>query len=408
MPSPTLNWLKQLGTEEDDIAYGIATDASGHVFICGFTAGELEKGQQKGRYDAFLAKYDTEGTQLWVRQLGTSEDDIAYGIDTDISGNVFISGITVGELEPGQSHGGEGSSDSDAFLAKYDADGNQLWLRQIGTAEDDYANAIASDVEGNVFICGFTYSDLEPGQAHGGIDAYLAKYDSNGTQVWLKQLGTANSDRAKGIATDSSGNVFICGTTEGDLEPGQHIGVRDAFLSKYDPNGNQMWVKQLGTTLDDYASAIATDALGYVFICGTTHGDLEPGQHHGGLDAYLAKYDPNGVKLWVKQLGTADSDYANGVATDASGNAYICGFTTGDLEPGQDKGGEDAFLAKYDPGGIQMWIKQLGTEWSDKANAIATDTAGNVFISGTTSGVLKPGQDRGGADSYLAKYSEEG
>lgn len=407
MPSPTLNWLKQLGTVEDDIAYGIATDTSGNVFICGFTSGELEEGQRKGRYDAYVAKYDPKGTQVWVRQFGTSEDDIAYGIATDPSGNVFVSGITVGELEPGQAHVSGSSTDSDAFLAKYDPDGKQLWLKQIGTTEDDYASAIATDASGNIFFCGYTYGELAPGQAQGGIDAYLAKYDSNGTQLWLKQLGTADSDRAKGIATDASGNVFICGTTEGDLEPGQHKGVRDAFLSKYDPNGDQIWIKQLGTTLDDYASAIATDSLGYVFICGTTHGELEPGQHQGGLDAYLAKYDPNGVKLWLKQLGTADSDYANGIATDSDGNAFICGFTTGDLEPGQDKGGEDAFLAKYDPGGIQVWIKQLGTEGSDKANAIATDAEGSVFISGTTSGALKPGEGRGGADAYLAKYIEE-
>ena len=407
MPSPTLIWLKQIGTAEDDIAYGMATDSLGNVFICGFTAGELAEGQKKGRYDAFLAKYDPGGSQLWLKQLGTSEDDIAYGIAIDPNGNVYISGITVGELESGKAHGSEDTYDSDAFIAKYDSDGNQIWLRQIGTAKDDYANAIATDASGNVFICGFTYGDLAPGQAKGGIDAYLAKYDPNGTQVWLKQLGTKDSDRARGIATDGSGNVFICGTTEGDLEPGQHRGVRDAFLAKYDPEGDQVWLKQLGTTLDDYASAIATDALGYVFICGTTHGDLEPGQHHGGLDAYLAKFDPNGVQLWLKQLGTEDSDYASAIATDATGNVFISGFTTGDLEPGEDKGGEDAFLAKYDAGGNQVWIKQLGTDGSDKANAIATDANGHVFISGTTSGALKPGLDKGGADAYLAKYTDE-
>ncbi|MCB0571408.1 MAG: SBBP repeat-containing protein, partial [Phaeodactylibacter sp.] len=154
MSSPTLLWIRQIGSANPDFAAAIATDHEANVFISGSTSGDLD-GQSRGSSDAFLAKFDAQGNQLWLKQLGAASEDRAYGIATDPMGNVFISGTTSGDLD-GQSRGS-----SDAFLAKFDTRGNQLWLKQLGAARDDSAQAIATDQQGNVFISGYTSGDLD-------------------------------------------------------------------------------------------------------------------------------------------------------------------------------------------------------------------------------------------------------
>ena len=394
MSSPTLLWIRQIGSANPDFAAAIATDHEANVFISGSTSGDLD-GQSRGSSDAFLAKFDAQGNQLWLKQLGAVSEDRAYGIATDPMGNVFISGTTSGDLD-GQSRGS-----SDAFLAKFDTRGNQLWLKQLGAARDDSAQAIATDQQGNVFISGYTSGDLD-GQSKGSYDAFLAKFDAQGKQLWLKQLGAATEDSASDITTDLMGNVFISGSTSGDLD-GQSKGGSDAFLAKFDAQGNQLWLKQLGAARDDSAQAIATDLFGNVFISGRTSGDLD-GQSKGGSDAFLVKFDAQGNQLWLKQLGSATEDQSFGIATDSMGNIFISGRTSGDLD-GQSKGGSDAFLAKFDAQGNQLWLEQLGSARDDSAQAIATDQQGNVFISGYTLGVLG-GQSKGSYDAFLARYMD--
>ena len=399
---PLLTWQRQIGTAELDKATGISTDPLGNIYISGTTRGDLERGQQQGLEDVFLAKYDAGGNQLWLHQIGTAQHDEATGIATDFLGNVFITGMTDEALESGQFKG-----KTDAFLAKYDTGGNQVWIRQLGTTNVDTANAIATDPAGNALICGYTFGELETGQKKGLADIFLAKYDTTGNQIWLHQIGTASGDEGYGIATDPAGNIFISGYTQADLVSGQDKGAGDAFLAKYDPAGAQVWIQQLGTTSADLARAIATDRQGNVLISGYTRGALEAGQHHGGADAYVAKYDSAGNQLWLRQIGTAEWDAAQSIATDYLGNVYISGYTGGNLASGQAKGLRDAFLAKYDKDGNQLWLQQFGTPYEEDALAIAADSRGAVLVAGFTRGELASGQRQDEEDIFIAKFGED-
>jgi hypothetical protein len=164
-----------------------------------------------------------------------------------------------------------------------------------------------------------------------------------------------------------------------------------------------LWVKQLGTAELDGGYGVATDAAGNVYIAGDTWGSLG-GPNRGGNDAWMAKFDTAGKLRWKQQLGTAESDVANAVATDNAGNVYIAGDTTGSLG-GPNRGGVyDAWVAKVDSAGRVLWKRQLGAEdGDDEANRVATD-AGNVYIAGNTTGSLV-GPNRGGySDAWGAKY----
>ena len=208
--------------------------------MTGYTEGILPGQTNAGGYDAFVRKYDADGNTVWTRQFGSSATDYAYGISVDASG-VYVAGYTAGTL-PGQTSAGG----YDAFVRKYDADGNEVWTRQFGSSASDQASGISADASG-VYVTGYTSGAL-PGQTSaGGTDAFVRKYDTNGNEVWTRQFGSSASDQASGISVDASG-VYVTGFTYGAL-PGQtYAGSSDAFVRKYDADGNAVWTRQFGSS----------------------------------------------------------------------------------------------------------------------------------------------------------------
>jgi hypothetical protein len=213
----------------------------------------------------------------------------------------------------------------------------------------------------------------------------VAKYSSEGTLLWTKQLGSSDSDDSNGVATDSQGNVLISGITAGSLA-GSNKGLDDAWVAKYSPEGTLLWTKQLGSSTNDYSRGVATDSQGNVLISGITAGSLA-GSNKGGGDAWVAKYSPEGTLLWKKQLGSSRGDDSNGVATDSGGNVFTAGATLGALK-GSNRGYFDAWVAKYSPNGELWWLRQEGTRSNDFAFGVATDNNGHVLVTGTTQGNL--------------------
>jgi len=138
---------------------------------------------------------------------------------------------------------------------------------------NDYANGVATDSSGNVYVTGFTYGGLD-GTNAGNSDLFVVKYNSSGTKQWTKQLGTSSTDLANGVATDSSGNVYVAGGTYGGLD-GNTKGNSDLIVVKYNSSGTKQWTKQLGTSSTDLAYGVATDSSGNVYVAGGTYGGLD-------------------------------------------------------------------------------------------------------------------------------------
>jgi hypothetical protein len=199
--------------------------------------------------------------------------------------------------------------------------------------------------------------------------------------LWTRQFGTANSEGAKGITTDSSG-IYVAGSTDGTL-PGQvSAGYDDAYVRKYDVDGDELWTRQFGSSSTyssafDYAHAITADSSG-IYIAGDAGGTL-PGQTSaGGVDAFVRKYDAGGNELWTRQFGSSsiyldDTDHAYAITAVSSG-IYIAGSAGGTL-PGQT-GAEsrDAFVRKYDADGVELWTRQFGNAYRDVKGFPYTDS----------------------------------
>ncbi|NER35226.1 MAG: hypothetical protein F6J93_14650, partial [Oscillatoria sp. SIO1A7] len=390
------DWIRQFGTSENDSSQHLTIDGSGNVYITGYTTGDLA-GANAGLWDGIVSKYDNAGNLEWSKQLGTSGIDSFESITTDSSGSLYVTGYTKGSL------GGTNAGLYDAFISKYDSDGNLIWLEQFGTNASDRGYGITTDNNGNFYVTGQTNGELGGNNA-GNDDIFLAKYDSSGNQQWSQQVGSSNNDQPYDVTTDSNGNIYITGSTEGDLG-GTNAGSHDIFVAKYESSGNLAWTKQLGTTEEDRSWDITTDSTGKIYITGHTGGTLA-GSNAGTYDAFISKLDSDGTVIWTEQFGTTQSDVSQSIAIDSSDNVYLTGGTRGALE-GTNAGSSDIFVRKYDSDGNLKWTEQFGTGGTDSASSITTDSTGqNLYLTGFTYGSLE-GTNAGKSDIWIAKLTTD-
>jgi uncharacterized protein (TIGR03437 family) len=283
--SGNLLWTRQIAsiaTLQNDYATAVAVDTTG-VYVAGYTAGTLPGQSPVGSYDAFVRKYDSSGTELWTRQFGVKTQDIAVGVATNASG-VFLLGETDAAL-PDQTFAG---GVFDVFLRKYDSGGNEQWTRQFGTSGFDFPGGVAADA-GGVYIAGATAGTL-PGQTSGaGYDAFVRKYDNSGAEVWTRQFGATGDALAYGVAATTTG-IYVAGNVIGTLpgQLGSGGSNEDVFARKYDTQGNVLWTRQFGTAERDWTNAVAASTSG-VFVAGDSPRTLLSPTTTGDLDGVVTK-----------------------------------------------------------------------------------------------------------------------
>jgi hypothetical protein len=341
-----------------------------------------------------------------IKQFGaTSTSTAANSITTDASGNIYVAGLTSGGLD-----GNTVAGASDFFLVKYSSSGTKRYTKQLGaTGQITAGNSVATDASGNVYVAGFTMGGLDGNTLTGAPDIFLIKYSSDGTRLYTKQLGVAGTGSyALSVATDASSNVYVAGYTSGGLDSNTLTGTADFFLVKYNSSGTKLYTKQLGATgKTTVALSIATDASGNIYVAGYTNGGLDGNTLTGTNDFFLTKYSSDGTRLYTKQHGVASAiTMAYSVATDASGNVYITGYTMDGLDGNTQTGIRDFFVTQYNSGGTRLYTRQLGAAGaSARGSSVATDPSGNVYVAGSTGGGLGGNTQTGGTDAFVAKYS---
>ena len=356
-------------------------------------------GATSGGNDLFLSKYTSSGSKLWTQLLGTSEFDYVASATTASDGSVYIAGYTEGNLDGKANSGGE-----DAFLIKYNSNGSKLWTQLLGTTDNDYAYSATTDSDGFIYITGGTNSNLGGEANSGGNDAFLTKYSNNGSRLWTQLLGTAGNDYATSVATALDGSIYVAGYTEGSLGSKPNSGENDAFLTKYSNNGSRLWTQLLGTAGNDYATSVATALDGSIYITGFTAGNLDSKTNSGKEDVFLSKYSSDGAKAWTQLLGTSGSDVAVSVATASDGSIYVTGTTGGNLDDKTNSGGVDGFLTKYNSSGSRAWTELIGTSGFDGAFAVTTSIDSSVYVAGFTGGKQEGVLFSDGTD-FLTKYN---
>jgi len=397
---PAMGWSQTFGSPGDDGASTVAVDGSGNVIVGGWTTGALTGEPNRGGHDAFVRKFSPTGEEQWTVQFGTEGEDATEGVAANEDGRVYVAGRVEGVV-PGQVDAGGG----DAFVAVYAADGGEVWLRQFGTDELDWGEDVAVDNEGSVFISGST-SGAFPGEENASLaDNYVRRFDAAGSSAWTQQLGSDEGNGATSVVVDKQGNVYLVGSTLGPLPGTDHIGSGDVFVGKYDVAGTELWSREYGSIGGDAAISAALDKAGNLYIVGSTRGIWEGQVRIGGfLDAFLLVFDPAGQLLKTVQFGTTGSDMASGVAVDGEGNVYVAGRTDGAFRRYANKGGFDAFAAKFDVEGEALWTVQFGSAADDFAFDITVDSNGNIYVAGL--GHLTAVAPAAPPDAWVAQFKQ--
>jgi hypothetical protein len=337
-------------------------DGKRHAVEASFTKlGQAEVGYRVGSYRHDLS-LKIDPTLSWNTFLGGSDN--AYGIAVDASGSVYVVGYSDTSWgTPVNAHSGGGVSD--AFVAKLNSSGALIWNTFLGGTSPDVGTDIAADAGGSVYLAG--YSDTSwgtPVNAHsgGGVsDAFVAKLNSSGALIWNTFLGGAFGDSGWAIALDASGNAYVAGTSYGawgtPVNAHNGGGVSDAFAAKLNSSGALTWNTFLGSSSDDEGYGIAADASGNAYVAGHS-GDTwgtPVDAHNGGpfWDAFVAKLSSSGALTWNTFLGGTANDSGNAIAVDASGNAYVAGISYGTwgTPVRAYTGSTDAFAAKLSSSG---------------------------------------------------------
>jgi hypothetical protein len=311
---------------------------------------------------------------MWGRQLGSTKDEYVMNHVIDGTGNIYIAGKTTGIMNE-KNNGG-----NDGFITKIDSLGNIIWTKQFGSDGEEDVLWSAIDNTGCVYITGSTTGILADTKS-GKEDIFIVKYNPMGEMEWMRQYGTDSTDVARGIYADSKGSVYLTGMTGGRL--GQNsFGKTDAFIMKLDKEGQQLKTLQFGTTGDDCAYAITGSNNSDIFVCGTTWGDIA-GKNKGFIDGFTGQFTTGLDPVRYNQFGSEGFDIAMIMHPDNEKNIYVGGSTSGNF--GAEQIGEgDGFLLKINEKGDVLWNNQFGTKHNDGVRSIQVNSgiSGNILISG--------------------------
>jgi hypothetical protein len=295
-------------------------------------------------------------TLEWDRAFGAAGYEWSNGVSADGLGNVYTASFRYND-QPGSCPSPYTCFDTNAAVTKFDAAGNLLWTQLYGGSVEDEAWAVSADRLGNVFLAGDK-----------GSDAFLAKFDPAGNLAWSRQLATPKLDYGRGVSADGLGNVYISGRTEGTLAGNTAYGT---FLSKYDVDGNQQWIRQLSDYTDpNVRGGVSADELGNVFLSG---------------NRFVAGFDASGELQWKQPIPAGNG---RGVSADGLGNAYVAAYN----------GTE--YLSKFAQDGSLEWARWVSAEVRN-VYGVSADGHGNIYTTGYDS-------QTGSFETFLRKYDEFG
>ncbi len=401
-----LQWIRRWGGEGYDKAYGLAVDADGNAYVSGnfeytvdFDPGEgIERRaahwSARRESDSFLSKFDCQGDLQWVRTWGGDSADSCRGAAIDALGNVYVTGaVSSGAIEFDLGSGTRGfTTDNDkfGFILSFDSSGLHRWTRYWGpVAESGSVDSldVTAQLPGAVLIAGYFGKSIDfcPRLVEGrsseireseGIDAFLVEYTTEGDFNWVRTWHGGMATFARGVCVDASGNIYVSGqASQGfDFDPGPDCRCfpnceNRGFLSKFDSDGQFLWVRENPCEDVRWGKAVATDIWGNIYLTGdfSTTVDFNPGPEvderspKGGFDACVCKLDSNGLYQWALTWGTdrRAKSSGHGIATDSQGNVYVVGDFEGSIYLGGESEGvfrtpdgkDDAFLVKLGPEG---------------------------------------------------------
>ncbi len=424
-------WARQYTSEIQPSVGGLVVDAAGNSVVCGsfygtLTIGNLPALTSNGQSDIYVAKFGPDGTPLWVRSAGGANFDDAFDVAVDGEGRITFTGyfqspsITLGSTTLNR----QGSMD--ILVAQYDANGNALWAQRYGWSASsgvEWGRAIVADANNDLYVAGqYKTALVVPGLpdlqgCNGREQGFLMKLDANGNGLW-SLMPQCTGDDALGLTTCDAlalapdGSVYLGGDFRGDtayfatdtlpnfMPSGQSD---DAFVVKYTPEGEEVWVRIWAGTNYDEIRSLATDSEGNILVATTREGgylidgiDLPFAGSNGNYRMTLWKMTPDGTALWGRRAGDASYSHEfNDLAVDANDHVWAGGVfqsrCTFDNIVFPNNGNAEfygLFVAHYDADGVIQEVFADRAQGPRGAGDLACDAIGGLYVAGAYTGTI--------------------
>jgi hypothetical protein len=421
-------WAKGWGDGSKQQVTGIAVDAEGNLILVGYFSGTIDFGGApltSAGLDVFVAKLDMDGNHLWSKKFGDAAEQYANGVAVDSEGNIFVVGEFKGTIDLGFP-GLASSGDFDIFLVKLASMGSQLWVKRFGDGAAQSGEAVAVDSADGVAITGSVDGTVNFGGGNlaplGGADIFVARFDKTGVPLHSSRHGDSSSAQS-GLALATIGQDLVVagsflGTATFGGAPITSAGGADLFVARFGPSGAHVWSKGFGSTGDQFARAVGTDASSNILLTGSFYGSLTFGgstftSAGENDDMFVTKLDGAGAHVWSKQFGDTDAQIARGLDVDGGGNVVLTGGFGGELDFGggalTSAGAADVFVARLDPSGTHLSSHSFGSTLDQIGRAIAVDPEGDLVVTGDFEGTIDFGTGElpgaGDFDVFLAKFA---
>jgi hypothetical protein len=466
-------WGTYYGGPQVEWGMATVTDNANDVYLCGFSQSPTSSiiatvGSHQtifgGNQDGFISKFNAAGIRLWSTYYGGAGMDDFCSASIDLANNLYVTGSTNSSLaiSTAGSHQSAFNGISDAYLVKFNSAGVRQWGTYYGGYKQDQAKCCATDVFGNVFLTGETFSDTTANviatagchqQTFGGYlfnnpwnDGFLVKFNSAGARQWGTYYGGNTTDYTRGCATDLLGNIYICGATgsatgiatPSAFQPTLAGSMFNGYLAKFDAGGVRQWGTYYGNGTTCSFERCVTDNSNNIYLLGeavspaganvTTAGAHQAVFGGGNQDALLVKFDPAGIRSWATYYGGPGDEWGRRCAVDNSKNIYIAGnaldnsagtFTAPGCFQSTIAGGTDAYLAKFDSSGVRTMATLYGGSLTESGEGLWVANNYAIYMCGLTGSsggtvIASPGAHQtvyGGGptgDAYFVKFFDCG
>jgi uncharacterized delta-60 repeat protein len=465
IPKGLLMWAKQSSGSGDDISIDLCVLSDDSIVIIGafeedviLGPGEISETQffSAGHTDIFIAKYNPNGTLAWAKRAGGTADDYSFAVSALSDDSIVVTGnfgekATFGPGEPAETElycpGIYG-----IFVARFNPDGTLAWAKRVGgTGFKNNGCAVSAFSDDFIAVTGYyteqaTFGPGEPAEtvlvSAGESDAFIARYNMDGTLAWAKHVYGTYDDYCWAASTASDGSIMATGSFEyiatfGPGEPNETVLTSSVqhsmFLARYNPDGTLAWAKYAIGVNREYGRDISVLSDDSTVVTGTiqstaTFGPGEMSETElvsaGSGDMFIARYNPDGTIAWAKSAGGTQTDRGFSVSVFSDSSFVVGGYFQNSATFGRGETNEtvlysadnvDIFLAHYNPDGTSAWAKYAGGKGYNLCHAVSVLSDDSFATTGSYqySATFGPGEPYetvlAGSQSYnifIARYSK--
>lgn len=447
-PTPVREWGTYFGDYGSDTARNksMTGDSQGNTIHAGFT-NSFDNIATVGSHQyenyilssiqsaGFLMKFDNNGMLHWSTYYGGVLPTEFYNVITDKEDNIIGVGLTYSDLNiatPNSHQEFKGGDSNDGFLVKFNSNGERIWSSYYGGIGQDIITSVSTDNLNNIYIAGATGSgnnmisanafdaEYENNNSNYASEAFIAKFDQNGNREWGTYYGGASNDVITSIEIGNDTNLYIVGYTRSEnniATPGAYKEILtmngpqtsdrlDTFIAKFNANGQRIWGTYFGGDAIDWGYDLAIDNENNVIVSGATQSTIDiafnnshqvnKGGDIADWDNFLAKFTENGSLLWSSYYGGEErEDYTHAlVDTDNENNIYLGGGTYSQTNIATTNsyqetriGSSNAYFVKFDKLGNRLWGTYYGANHTTTTGLYVSD--GSIYIAGETNSLTE-------------------